>query len=281
MLKKALYLLPLALFATACSNDDEPEIPRPDYELRTLTFEDADAKFTAYTINGVNIATWSDLIDDVQYGGTLLYNDFTSSDYAWCDGGNTDLESALVANGPFWNGGMAVSDYYQAIGENESVDYTLQLGVGTGASDKAGHNGSRNFCVVNASVSSGALPVLAFADGEARVIDHMYVTNTSYTYNALCYGNSFCAAATDTSWFKIVATGYDANDEVTGTAEFMLCNGVNNVVNEWTKFDLSGLGEVVKVNFGLEGSDDMYGEWGLNTPSYFAIDDVAVRFPAE
>ena len=46
MFKKVLYLIPLALLATACSDDDEPNVPDgPGYELRTLTFEDADAHF--------------------------------------------------------------------------------------------------------------------------------------------------------------------------------------------------------------------------------------------
>jgi len=38
------------------------------------------------------------------------------------------------------------------------------------------------------------------------------------------------------------------------------------------------LGEVVSVGFNLVGSADLYGDWGLNAPAYFAYDDVAVRF---
>lgn len=74
------------------------------------------------------------------------------------------------------------------------------------------------------------------------------------------------------------ATGYDANEQATGTAEFVLCNGKDNIVSEWTKFDLSGLGKVVKITFNLVGSADLIGDYGLNCPAYFAYDDVAVRF---
>ena len=44
---------------------EEPETPEPTYELRILTFEDEDAKFTPYSLDyaGVEITTWSDLID--------------------------------------------------------------------------------------------------------------------------------------------------------------------------------------------------------------------------
>lgn len=48
MFKKVLYFLPLALVAASCSND-EPDVPVEVYELRVLTFEDADAAFTPYT----------------------------------------------------------------------------------------------------------------------------------------------------------------------------------------------------------------------------------------
>jgi len=54
--------------------------------------------------------------------------------------------------------------------------------------------------------------------------------------------------------------------------------GKDSVVTTWQKWDLSVLGEVVSVGFNLVGSADLYGDWGLNAPAYFAYDDVAVRF---
>ncbi len=43
-------------------------------------------------------------------------------------------------------------------------------------------------------------------------------------------------------------------------------------------FDLSTLGKVARVEFTMQGSADLCGDWGLNTPAYFAYDDVTVRF---
>lgn len=54
--------------------------------------------------------------------------------------------------------------------------------------------------------------------------------------------------------------------------------GRDSVVTTWQKWDLSVLGEVVSVAFNLVGSADLYGDWGLNAPAYFAYDDIAVRF---
>lgn len=45
---------------------------------------------------------------------------------------------------------------------------------------------------------------------------------------------------------------------------------------DWTRWDLSGLGKVLKVTFNVTGSSD--NGYGFSQPAYFAYDDVAVRF---
>ena len=54
--------------------------------------------------------------------------------------------------------------------------------------------------------------------------------------------------------------------------------GRDSVVTTWQKWDLLVLGEVVSIAFNLVGSADLYGDWGLNAPAYFAYDDITVRF---
>ena len=74
------------------------------YELRILTFEDKDAKFEPYTLDyvdygtGKEITTWSDLIDDPQYGGPLTYADFLNAEYHWYDENNTELAHTFPNN---------------------------------------------------------------------------------------------------------------------------------------------------------------------------------------
>lgn len=254
----------------------------PKVEIRTLTFEDADVKFASYAIPGCGypIEKWSDLIDDPQYGGPLLYNDNSYTGYEWHDAGNTELASGIIDGGAYWTGGHAISNYYME--DFSSASYETQLAVSTGTAEGAGHDGSKNFCVQNGYVDDKSwktvVPYFYFADNVERVVDHMYVTNTSYVYNSLMNGDGFSTPAGDDTWYKIVATGYDVEGNVTATTEFMLCDGKDKIVNEWTKFDLSCLGKVAKITFNLVGSDDLSGDYGLNCPAYFAYDDVAVRF---
>ena len=254
-----------------------------EIELRILTFEDADAQFTPYVLDyaGVTINKWSDLIDSEQYNGPLTY-DFSGGLYTWYDENNTELTHSFTT--PYWGGGHAISNYviadYENLPEGSYGWYELQF-----ANPIGGHNGSSNFCVhngyvddFNSSLGYGAhCPSIAFADGVARVVDHMYVTNINYVLNSLTYGDGFNVPASETTYVKILAYGFDAEDNNTGVAEFYLCKD-GKCVTTWEKFDLSSLGAVARIEFNIGASDDQSGSYGLNCPAYFAYDDVAVRF---
>lgn len=255
-----------------------------DYELRVLTFEDEDAKFTPYSLDYANktINKWSDLVDDAQYGGTLTYNNYSEATYYWYDEGNTEIEHSFTT--PYWGGGHAISNFvienYETLPEGHYGWYELQFATPIG-----GHNGSKNFCVhngykddYNSQIYDGKLAWFSFKNGKELVVDHMYVTNTCYVLNSLTYGDGFNSPATEDTYFKIVAYGYNANDEEVGTAEFYLCKTGRQFVTDWQKWDLSSLGKVNKIVFNFSGSDDLSGAYGLNCPAYFAYDDVAVRF---
>ena len=293
-----------------------------DYELRILTFEDKDAKFEPYTLDyvdywmGKEITTWSDLIDDPQYGGPLTYADYMSAEYHWYDENNTELAHTFPDNYAycFWGGGHAISNYWGEGWSDEDRDLHIAKYYGEDyVADNAGndamlgwfnlqmmipvepHSGN-NFAVHYGYKDFFSyienLPELSFEDGEMHVIDHMYVTNTNYTLNQLYNGvkseagNNFGGnweGLTEDAWLKIVAYGFDDVDadayaEPISEVEFYLVQG-ENVVTDWQKWDLSELGEVAKVRFNFLYSDEMGGRYGFTIPGYFAYDDVAVRFP--
>ncbi|MDE6225286.1 MAG: DUF4465 domain-containing protein, partial [Muribaculaceae bacterium] len=49
----------------------------------------------------------------------------------------------------------------------------------------------------------------------------------------------------------------------------------DNIVMDWTKWDLSVLGKVAKIEFNILGSSDNGA--GFSQPAYFAYDDVTVQ----
>ena len=255
-----------------------------DYELRVLTFEDEDTKFTPYLLDYASktISKWSHLVDEVQYGGTLTYNNYGEATYYWYDENNTEIEHSFTT--PYWGGGHAISNFvienYETLPDGYHGWYELQF-----ATPMGGHNNSNNFCVhngyqddYNSQIYDGKLAWFSFKGGKEQIVDHMFVTNTCYVLNSLMYGDGFNSPATNDTWVKIVAYGYNASEEEAGTAEFYLCNTGRRFVTDWQKWDLSSLGKVNKIVFNFEASNDLFGAYGLNCPAYFAYDDVAVQF---
>ena len=272
-------------------------------ELRVLTFEDGTQKFSQYSFwtykydgyesfdeyKKYTISKWSDLIPDTQHGDPMHYGvgddmmgiwaDALKTDYYWCDSGNTMLKHVLPS-GSYRGGGHVISNYVREDFEtypDEGWWAAVQLSTLYG-----GNNGSSNFCVHNgySATDHSDLPGFEFSDGKARVIDHMYVTNTTYATNCLLVGDSFTGPIGDDSWFKIVATGYDENDnEVAEKAECYLCDVANGIfADDWVQFDLSSLGKVKKVVFNMYSSTDLHNSHSMAVPAYFAYDDVAVWF---
>lgn len=262
-----------------------------EYELKVLTFEDSDYKGNG---NFVGKNDWTSLIDtDNQYSGLLLYGSsmgYASEEeaYKWYDEGNTELQHTLPYNYYaycYMGGGHAISNYVS--GDYETYgDYTNQLtvykdGVSEIGKSGGGYNGSDNFAVhygyMDGSSYNGIeeLSSLSFGDGVAHVIDHMYVNNTIYALNCFLSGNEFTQPLSESDNVKVIATGY-REDGTTSQTEIYLADGPENVIMEWTKWDLSCLGKVTKVEFNVLGTND--NGYGFSQPGYFAYDNVAVRF---
>ena len=254
------------------------------YELKTLTFEDDDENemFTPYSLDYVDynsgkvIETWSDLIDDSQSNGSLLYGDMGMGmwdPYYWYDENNTKLKHIMVedANSAmgtycFWNGCHAISNY-ASTDKTTYYDYDSQLTVFS----NSGNDGSDNFAMHHGgsgwfgSSSDIALPSLFFEDGTARVIDHMYVNTNTLMY-------AYLTDIKPNDKVVLVAIGFDSNEEEVGRAEFVIYETGTLKLNKWQKWDLSVMGKVMSIQFDIEKEDAMI-------PAYFAYDDVAVRFP--
>ena len=299
---RASYTYPSKTLEAGCTYRISQEIKAEDlYILRTLTFEDEDTAFEAYdcefyyAMGGPDetrwIEKWSDYIPtDGQYGNG-------HGSYEWHDANNTELAFVKPTIDSWWgiSGHAGISNYVGGDDDiNDFADDNFLFMIDLQAYGvKGGANGSKNFCSQYgyfdpeeyATIYSpeGVLPGIQFNDEVPRVIDHMYVTNTTYAYGIITRGECDFGGSyeyTDESTFKIVAYGYDSLEDTEPTStEFYLLNTGKRIVTDWTKWDLSVLGKVVRVEFNLIACYEGYGSYGLVIPAYFAYDDVAVRFP--
>lgn len=105
------------------------------------------------------------------------------------------------------------------------------------------------------------------------------VTNTCYAYYTMLNGNSFAKKFEEEDWFLLTITGQRTNGGIS-IVEVYLADCKKNTdpstwfVTDWSDVDLSPLGEVVSISFALSSSDT--GAYGMNTPAYFAFDDLEV-----
>lgn len=173
--------------------------------------------------------------------------------------------------GPYWEGFA-----YTNGTDTTTLDYTNQYSAITGS----GAGESSNYGVAYLGFY-GIVPAVTFPD-EVRVVN-ADITNTSYAYLAMQEGY-FAAkkfggeSGADEDWFLLTITGKDADGSVAGSIEFYLAdfrfadNSQDFIIDDWTAVDLSELGPVKSLEFSLSSSDN--GAYGMNTPAYFAIDNI-------
>jgi hypothetical protein len=113
----------------------------------------------------------------------------------------------------------------------------------------------------------------------------MRVTNTTYAALSMRDGDMFAKQfggpdGTDPDFFVLTVHGFDANGVATANVEFFLADyrfqdpNLNYIVSSWATVDLTPLGNASSLAFELTSSD--IGPFGMNTPAYFAIDNLIV-----
>ncbi|MEN0110933.1 MAG: DUF4465 domain-containing protein, partial [Planctomycetota bacterium] len=127
-----------------------------------------------------------------------------------------------------------------------------------------------------------SLPTIRLPAG--RTIRTARVTNTTYAALSMQTGDQFAKpfggqSGSDPDWFKLSAYGTDEQGTPISTvvefylADYRFSNPAEDyIVDAWTAWDLSALSGASQVHFNLSSSDT--GAFGLNTPAYFAIDDI-------
>ncbi len=180
----------------------------------------------------------------------------------------------------YWLGGTA----YTNVNDTVNGTYTNLYGNITGSAF-----GGSNY----ATAQSGA--VISFSNNTTAV-NGFYVTNTTYAWKVIKSGNSFSRAFGDTTgthsspsipqgtypdWFKLSVLGYRNGIQLTDSINFYLADyraaGTTNdyIVKNWQYVNCIALGQVDSIKFELTSSD--VGAFGINTPTYFSMDNFVVQ----
>ena len=124
--------------------------------------------------------------------------------------------------------------------------------------------------------------VIDFDQDRAFAPEGFFVTNSTYAALSMEQGDFFAkrfggADGTDPDYFTLHVWGQNRGvptDSISfNLADFRDGDPENDyIIKTWQWVDLSSLGKVDTLLFGLESSD--MGDWGMNTPAYFCMDDL-------
>ncbi|TWT75416.1 DUF4465 domain-containing protein [Allorhodopirellula solitaria] len=137
---------------------------------------------------------------------------------------------------------------------------------------------------------NGALPApaLTLDPVSGSRFDSLYVTNTTYAVLSMREGDGFAkkfggVSGDDPDFLRLTITGLDATGSAVGDVSVMLAdyrptdNSEDFILDAWTRVDVSSLADARSLQFTMESSDNS--PFGMNTPAYFAVDNVALQRP--
>lgn len=239
-------------------NDDLPP-PTLVVQIDRATLSEADSPVMV-TLEDIGAT----IADESFYNGADLAGGFTSGDLNFNNSFNPDFGS--------W-AGWSVSNTTDTVTPGFLNQYSAFPGSGA--------NESASYAVASA-FAGGTLPTLTVAQ-EDQTFESLMISNTTYAALSMRDGDAFAKkfggeSGDDEDFFLLTIEGFDSSDQSVGTIDFYLAdfrfadNSLDYILDDWTTVDVSGLVGARRLQFSLSSSD--VGDFGMNTPAYFAADQV-------
>jgi hypothetical protein len=211
-----------------------------------------------------SVVNFEDLIlnPNTYWNGSSGAGSFTSGGVTFRNSYNTEYFS--------WNG-FAYSNVQDSTTAGWGNQYAARPGSGAGTSP--------NYAVAYQGAGRPAISLATSWDFQGR---GLFVGNTTYAAFDMLNGSGFSkkfggSTGTDPDWFRLTVRGLSGGSE-TGAVDFYLADyrfsnsSHDYILNTWAFVDLTSLGTVDALSFDLASSDN--GDWGMNTPAYFALDNL-------
>ena len=215
----------------------------------------------------------SALATDTAFVGADLSGGYTSGGVDFQTNFNTTFGSwngAAYSNRTSWNvGGASGFEEFQFGNDTTVTSPTGDSGLGFDGSDTWG-------------VLFGFAPNEArFEIGDGRRFEGLYINNTRTTAFTLENGNGPARAFTDGDRFEVIFNSLaievvDGVEQITvlGSSDPIPLAVGTSIVNDWTWVDLRGTAVEDASIVGVEFSSTDVGTFGINTPTYLAIDNL-------
>ena len=209
-----------------------------------------------------------------------------------------DFEELSLAQDSYWNGNDGSGGFSSGSAFLQNLYYTDYLyweGFSySNQNDTITQGNTNQYSVYDATNNENKfaaffLPFygntsIVFNDQQLINVQSIKVCNATYPALSMLYGDFVGKkfggeSGNDEDYFKLIIKGLDASGNEISSVDFYLAdyrfsdNTKDYIVKKWTTVDLTSLGAVNQITFTFESSDN--GSWGINTPTYVCIDDLA------
>jgi hypothetical protein len=220
----------------------------------------------SHDLNAQSVVTFEDigatLADESFYNGSDDAGGFSSGPLAFNNSYNEEFES--------WSG-WSYSNQTDTTTPGFGNQYSNIVGLGD--------SGSATYAV--------AFGNTAEIQSSSGAIESLSITNTTYAALSMRDGDPFAkqfggSSGDDPDFFKIDILSLNQAGEEVDSLEFFLAdyrfsdNSQDYIVDNWTTVDVSEL-NARRIGFRFSSSD--VGTFGINTPLYFAVDNLVVAVP--
>ncbi len=186
------------------------------------------------------------------------------------ENGNVFLPNQYDQTYAFWSG-WSISNSTDTMTPGFGNQYSSISGAG---------NDSENYAVAFA----GSETIIELrGEAQGNPVQGLYVNNSTYAYLSMRDGDAFAKKfggidGTDPDYFLLTIKKYSNGVLSQDSIDFFLADyrfaeaSSDYIIEEWTYVDLTSLGSADSLAFSLSSTD--VGQFGMNTPSYFCIDDI-------
>ena len=254
--KYALITFGATMAFTSCSDKDEPDNDPNDFDSKeTIYASEADLKYDSEGVWENNFTAGNILIDDFIFSHATPYDNYANG-----------FTASKVEDLTYYEENPYLHPY-AAITEGGVKGKGTPYLVGYWDSYNDGEDFDSKSCRIYEE------------DMELFMPQSIMVTNTTYAYYAMLYGNAFSKAFENGSWLKLIIHGVhqDGTEDIVETylANILTDDVKAGIVDTWQEVDLTSLGICTGIYFTMTSSDT--GDYGMNTPSYFCIDKLVVK----
>lgn len=200
------------------------------------------------------------------YNGSDLAAGFESHNVHFSNEFNSDFGS--------WSGFA-----YSNVTDNTTAGWLNQYSAFPGS----GNDGSSTYGI--GFVSTFSAPGVITIPSSMSV-ESIAITNSTYAALSMTHGDDFAKkfggpSGDDPDFLRLDVLGMDDAGNEVGKVEMYLADfrsadpADDFILDSWETVDLSSLGAVASLQFAMETTD--VGDFGANTPTYFAFDDLTLN----